>query len=320
MKDIESDSEIRSHQGHDHGHDHGHGIDPDADARYLGVALGLILAFMVGEVIVAFASHSLALLADAGHMLTDAGAIGASLYTVRLLRRPANAAMTFGWRRAEILSAAFNGLTLLAVGIWILAEAIDRLVHPSHVQGAAMLVVAAVGVVVNLSATLVMKRASSGRMDVAGAVAHLVTDVWAFAGTFVAGVVIVLTGFDRADPIASIIVVGIMAKTAWPLLRGTSRILLEATPENVDLDVVRGHILEVPEVVAVHDLHAWTVGSDLPAVSAHVVVDNATFVQGQAPGLLDRLQACLAGHFDVAHSTFQLELAGHADHEPSCHD
>jgi cobalt-zinc-cadmium efflux system protein len=320
MKDIESDSEIRSHHGHDHGHDHGHGIEPDADARYLGVALGLILAFMVGEVIVAIVSHSLALLADAGHMLTDAGALAATLYTFRLLRRPANAAMTFGWRRAEVLSAAFNALTLLAVGVLILVEAVQRLIHPSHVHGAAMLVVAAVGVVVNVAATLVIKKSGGGRMDIAGALAHLVTDIWAFAGTFVAGVVIVLTGFDRADPIASVIVVGIMVKTGWPLLRGASRVLLEATPENVDLDVVRGHILEVPEVVAVHDLHAWTVGSDLPAVSAHVVVDNDTFVQGQAPGLLDRLQACLSGHFDVAHSTFQLELAGHADHEANCHD
>jgi cobalt-zinc-cadmium efflux system protein len=316
MKDIESDSGNRSH----HGHDHDHAVGHDTDVRYLGLALGLILAFMVGEVIVALVSHSLALLADAGHMLTDAGAIAASLYTVRLLRRPATSAMTFGWRRAEILTAAFNGLTLLVVGVLILIEAVHRLFVPSHVHGTAVLVVAAVGVVVNLAATLVIKRASSGRMDIAGAVTHLVTDVWAFAGTFVAGLIIVLTGFDRADPIASILVVGIMAKTGWPLVRGTGRILLEATPEGVDLDVVRDHILEVPEVVAVHDLHAWTVGSDLPAVSAHVVVDNTTFVEGQAPGVLDRLQACLAGHFDVAHSTFQLELVGHADHEPNCHD
>jgi cobalt-zinc-cadmium efflux system protein len=316
MKNIESDSGNRS-QHHDH---HDHSMGRDADARYLGIALGLILAFMVGEVIVAFASHSLALLADAGHMLSDAGAIGASLYTVRLLRRPASSAMTYGWRRAEILSAAINGLTLLAVGVVILAEAVDRLFNPAHVRGTAMLVVAAVGVVVNLAATLSVKRASRDRMDIAGALAHLVTDVWAFAGTFVAGLIILLTGFDRADPIASILVVALMLRAAWPLLRDTGRILLEGAPEGVDLDVVRGHILGVPEVVAVHDLHAWVVASDLPAVSAHVVVADRTFADGDAPRLLDQLQACLSGHFDVAHSTFQLEIAGHAEHEQNCHD
>jgi len=320
MKGAESGSGTRS-QTRSHDHDgHGHAISPGRDGRYLAVALGLILAFMVGEVVVALFSHSLALLADAGHMLTDAGAIAASLYTVRLLRRPASNAMTFGWRRAEILSAGFNGLTLLAVGIAILIEAVHRLVHPAAVHGIALLIVAAVGVLVNLAATLVVKQASPGRLDIAGALAHLVTDVWAFAGTFVAGVVIVITGFDRADPIASILVVGIMARAGWPLLRHAGRILLEATPEGVDLDVVRNHLLELPQVLAVHDLHAWVVGSDLPAVSAHVVVADATFADGAAPRVLDQLQACLAGHFDVEHSTFQLEIAGHADHEPICHD
>jgi cobalt-zinc-cadmium efflux system protein len=320
MKDAENGSGTRSQHGDHHHPGDDHAIDRDADARYLAIALGLILAFMVGEVVVAIFSHSLALLADAGHMLTDAGAIALSLYTVRLLRRPASNAMTFGWRRAEILSAAFNGFTLLAVGVAILIEAVRRLVHPAAVHGVSLLVVAAVGVVVNLAATLVIKRASQGRLDIAGAVAHLVTDVWAFAGTFVAGLVIVVTGFDRADPIASILVVGIMARAGWPLLRSAGRILLEGTPEGVDLDVVRDHLLELPHVQAVHDLHAWVVASDLPAVSAHVVVSDETFADGGAPRVLDQLQACLAGHFDVEHSTFQLEIAGHADHEPICHD
>jgi cobalt-zinc-cadmium efflux system protein len=295
-------------------------LSRDADTRYLGIALGLILAFMVVEVIVALLSHSLALIADAGHMLTDAGAIGASLYTVRLLRRPASSSLTFGWQRAEILAAAINGITLVVIGVVILVEAVHRLFHPAAVQGVALLVVAGVGVVVNIGATVAVKRADHGRLDIAGAVAHLVTDIWAFAGTLVAGAVIVITGFNRADPIASLIVVGIMARAAWPLLRNAGRILLEGAPEHVDLDVVRTHLLALPQVHSVHDLHAWVVASDLPALSAHVVVDDETFAAGAAPQVLDELQACLAGHFDVEHSTFQLEPDGHVDHEPVFHD
>src|SRR5579875_825112 len=306
-------------RGHDHdGHDHE--LNVDADTRLLGMAVGLIVAFMVVEVVVALASHSLALLADAGHMLTDAGALGVTIYTLRLARRPASSSMTFGWRRAEILSAAVNGLALAVIGLLILIGAVERLVHPPRVHGLALLVVAAVGVAVNLAATLVVRRADHGRMDVAGALAHLVTDVWAFAGTLIAGGVIVATGWDRADPIASVVVVAVMVRAAWPLLRGAGRVLLEGTPESVDLDDVRVHLLELPEVEAVHDLHAWVVGTDLPAVSAHVVISEDTVAAGVAPHVLDELQACLAGHFDVAHSTFQLEVAGHADHEPSRHE
>lgn len=307
------------HDDHDR-HEHDHRVDVDADTRLLGIAVGLILVFMAVEVLVALASRSLALLADAGHMLTDAGALGITIYTLRLLRRPASSSMTFGWRRAEILSAAVNGLALAVIGLVILVEAVGRLLHPPSVHGTAMLIVAAAGVVVNVAATVLVRRADHGRMDVAGALAHLVTDVWAFAGTLIAGGVIVATGWDRADPIASIIVVGVMARAAWPLLRGAGRILLEGTPEGVDLDDVRLHLMALPEVEAVHDLHAWVVGSDLPAVSAHVVIDEATFSAGGAPHVLDELQACLAGHFDVDHSTFQLEVAGHAAHEPSRHE
>jgi cobalt-zinc-cadmium efflux system protein len=311
--------------GHDHragaGHaGHDHGVDRDADARYLTVALVVILTFMVGEVVVAVLSHSLVLLADAGHMLTDAGAIGAALWTVHLVRRPATDAMTYGLQRAEVLSAALNGVTLVAVGLVILVEAVERLVHPAVVHGVPLLVVAAVGVGVNVAATVAVGRANRSRLDVAGAFAHLVTDIWAFAGTLVAGAVIVVTGFQRADSIASLLVVGLLGRAAWPLLRSAGRILLEGTPEGVDLEVVRRHILDLPDVRAVHDLHAWVVTSDLPAVSAHVVVGDDCFASGAAPRLLDDLQSCLAGHFDVEHSTFQLEPAGHLDHEPVCHD
>jgi len=282
--------------------------------------LTLIVAFMIGEVVVAVWAGSLALLADAGHMLTDAGALGASLWALCLAARPAAGAMTFGFKRAEILSAAANGLTLAVVGAVVLVTAIDRLIHPLHVHGAAVTVVAGVGVAVNLVATSVLARANRGQLNIAGAFAHLLTDLWAFLGTLAAGIIILTTGFDRADPIASILVVALMGRASWQLLRASGRVLLEAAPEDFDLDEVRSHILELPEVTSVHDLHAWVVTSDLPAVSAHIVVADACFANGRAPQVLDQLQACLAGHFDVEHSTFQLEPASHLEHESQQHD
>jgi len=291
-----------------------------ADARYLTAALGLIVAFMIGEIIAAVIAGSVALLADAGHMLTDAGALGASLWALHLSEKPATGRMTFGFKRAEILSAAANGVTLAAVGVLLLATAISRLLHPISVHGAVMTGVAAAGVVVNVAATAILARANRRRLNIAGALAHLVTDVWAFVGTAAAGLVIIATGFDRADPIASLVVVTLMARAAFLLLRASGRILLEAAPEDMDLADVRAHILELDEVVAVHDLHVWVLNSDLPAVSAHVVVDSRCFADGSAPRLLDELQSCLAGHFDVEHSTFQLEPAGHVDHESPQHD
>lgn len=309
---------------HTHATDGGHRHDvqpPGArDSRYLAVALTMIIAFMVGEVVAAVLGGSVALLADAGHMLTDAGALGMSWWAAHLARRPAAGVMTFGFKRAEILSAAANGLTLAVVGAAIAVGAVIRLVHPVAVHGGTVTVVALVGVAVNLAATAVLARAERQTLNVAGALAHLVTDIWAFAGTVVAGVVVLTTGFRRADPIASLVVVGLMARAAWTLLRASGLVLLEGAPEHVDLDEVRSHILGVAEVTSVHDLHAWVVTSDLPAVSAHVVVTDECFADGTAPQVLDRLQECLAGHFDVAHSTFQLEPASHVDHEEYQHD
>jgi cobalt-zinc-cadmium efflux system protein len=315
-----SDPSDHGHRPHPHnGHGHSH-VDADPDVRYLIIALGLITAFMGVEVVVAVLSSSLALLSDAGHMLTDAGALAASLWAARLARRPAGGSMTFGFHRAEILSAAANGVTLAVVGAVLLVTAVERLSHPVRVHGLPLTVVAGVGVLVNLGATGVLARANRRRLNIAGAFAHLLTDLWAFAGTFVAGIVIITTGFDRADSIASLVVVALMARAAWSLLRASGRILLEAAPEDVDLAEVRSHILGLPEVSAVHDLHAWVVTSDLPAVSAHVVVSDSCFANGLAPQVLDQLQACLVGHFDVAHSTFQLEPASHLGHESSQHE
>ena len=301
--------------GHTHAHD-----GPPADARRLGGALAVIVVFMVGEVTAAFVGGSLALLADAGHMLADAGALGMAWWVTHLAARPAGGSMTFGFKRAEILSAAGNGVTLLVVAVLVAVEAVARLLHPVAVDGALVAVVAAVGLVANGAATAILAGSSRRSLNLAGAVTHLLSDVWAFAATLVAGLVIVTTGFRRADPIASLFVVAIMGKAAWGLLRASGRILLEAAPDDLALAEVREHILGIGEVAAVHDLHAWVVTSDLPAVSAHVVVSDECFRDGRAPAVLDRLQECLAGHFDVEHSTFQLEPAGHADHEAHQHD
>ena len=304
----------------DHAHaDHAHGVNADPDRRYLLIALLLLAAFMLAEVIVAVLSGSLALLSDAGHMLSDVGAIGAALWAIRLAARPAAGAWTFGWKRAEILSAAGNGITLLVISGIVAVEAITRLIHPPEVDGGPVVAVAAAGIAVNVAAAWVLARASRSSLNVQGAFRHVLTDLYGFIGTAAAGIVILVSGWTRADAIASLIVVGLMLKAAWELLGASGRILLEAAPETMDLDDVRAHLLATEHVRDLHDLHAWTVTSSLPALSAHIVIDDACFTEGCVPRLLDQLQACLAGHFDVEHSTFQLEAAAHASHEPGTH-
>jgi cobalt-zinc-cadmium efflux system protein len=289
------------------------------DRRYMAIALGLIVAFMAGEVITALFANSLVLLADAGHMLTDAGAIAGSIWALSLAERPHTNTWSFGLKRAEILAAAANGVTLLVVGVLVLFEAVHRLIHPSHVAGGALVAVACVGVLVNVAATLVLSRADRTSLNVQGAFLHILTDLYGFIGTAVAGVVVITTGWRRADSVASLLVSALVLHASWTLLRASGHVLLEGTPEDVDLDEVRAHINELPEVIAVHDLHAWTLTSALPALSAHVVVTDDCLCDGSAARLLDRLQECLAQHFDVEHSTFQLEAATHAAHEPGTH-
>jgi cobalt-zinc-cadmium efflux system protein len=305
-----------------HGHEdgHTHGISTNADRRYLVIALVLLSGFMIGEVIVAIISGSLALLSDAGHMLSDVGAIGASLWAIRLAARPAAGAWTFGWKRAEILSAAGNGITLLVVAGIVTFVSIQRLIHPPAVEGGPVLVVALVGVAVNIAAAWVLARANRSSMNVEGAYQHILTDLYGFIGTLVAAIVILSTGFDRADSIASLLVVALMLKASWGLLHDSGRVLLEAAPEGIDLEEIRAHLTGTAHVHDVHDLHVWTLTSNLPTLSAHVVIDDSCFHDGHAPSILDQLQDCLTGHFDVEHSTFQLEPASHAEHEHATHD
>jgi cobalt-zinc-cadmium efflux system protein len=294
-------------------------VGPNADRRYLAIALGLIVGFMAVEVVVAVFSGSLALLADAGHMLADAGAIGGSIWALHLAARPTSPVWSYGLKRAEILAAAVNGVTLLVVGLLVAFDAVRRLIHPTPVEGGALVVVASVGVAVNLVGTWVLSKANRRSLNVEGAFQHVLTDLYGFIGTAIAGVVVITTAWRRADSVASLLVVVLVLRAAWGLLHSSGRVLLEGTPETVDLDEVRQHLYELPEVIAVHDLHAWTLTSELPALSCHVVVSDACLNTGGVGRVLDHLQHCLANHFDVEHSTFQLEAASHADHEPGAH-
>jgi cobalt-zinc-cadmium efflux system protein len=300
-------------------HAHSHGLTSESDHKYLTATLALLTAFVAFEVTSAFLSHSLALLADAGHMLADIGAIAGSLVALRLARRPETGSHTFGMKRAEILAAVGNGITLLVVSALVSFEAIERLVHPIPVHGGTLILVASVGVAVNIVATMTLSKANRRSLNIEGAYRHVLTDLYGFIGTVVAGIVIVTTGFSRADSIASLVVVALMLKAAIGLLRPGLRILLEATPEDIDLEEVRRHLLELTEVAAVHDLHAWTLTSSLPILTAHVVVTDECITRGEVGRVLDHLQGCLAGHFDVEHSTLQLEAIGHIDHEIGGH-
>lgn len=289
------------------------------DERYLRGALLLITAFLAAETAAGFVAHSMALLADAGHMLADVAALVGSIWAARLAARPPAGLWTYGWRRAEILSAAANGVTLVAVALLITVEAIRRLVSPPPVTGSIVVVTAIVGLCVNVAATVILGRAERRNLNVRGAFAHILTDAYAFAGTAVAGAIVMLTGWRRADALASLFVVALIVRAAWQLLRDSGRILLQAAPEALDLAEIRAHLTDVPHVVDVHDLHIWTVTSGLPTLSAHVVVEDHCFDTGHAPQLLDALQRCLAGHFDVTHATFQLEPRTHLAHEPDAH-
>jgi cobalt-zinc-cadmium efflux system protein len=302
--------------GHDH---HNHDLTGTADQRSLLFALGLIGSFMVGELTAALFAHSLALIADAGHMLVDVGAVVAALAAARLSTRPATPTMTFGYRRSEILAATGNALTLIVMAAVLVVGAVIRLLHPPLVHGATVAAVGAIGVVVNVAATVVLGRADRSSLNVEAVVQHVATDAVGFIATVVAGIVIATTGFSRADSVASILVALLMIRAAAVLLAPAVRILAEATPSDIDLAEVRAHMLDLEFVDSVHDLHAWTVSSGLPVLSAHVVLSDACSSPVDTHRVLDQLQGCLSEHFDLEHSTFQLEVAGHEEHESEGH-
>jgi cobalt-zinc-cadmium efflux system protein len=282
---------------------HTHGVSTDADRTKLAIALVLIVGFMAAEVVAGIVAHSLALLSDAGHMLTDAAAIGLSLFAIHVARRPAEGSMTFGFRRVEILSAQANGITLVVIAGVILYEALRRLIAPAEVEGGLMLAVALAGIVVNVAAAWTLARANRQSLNVEGSFQHIVTDLYAFIGTAIAAALILLTGFDRADPIASIAVAALMLRSAYGLLHASGRIFMEAAPKDVDPEDIGEALLGIPGVVEVHDLHVWEVSSGFPALSAHVLVTQDADCHRARLQLADLLEK----QFDIHHSTLQVE-------------
>ena len=273
---------------------------------------------MVVEVVGGLLSGSLALLADAGHMATDAAGIATALIAVTLAQRPATARRTFGLQRAEILAATVNALVLFGLAAYILFEAYQRISHPPQITAGLMLAVAVVGLVVNTTSLLILRRGQAESLNMRGAYLEVLGDLLGSVAVIVAAGIIAVTGFDLADPIASVLVALMILPRAWTLLRETLNILLEAVPKDVDLDEIRSHIQRVPGVVDVHDVHAWTITSGMPVMSAHVVVRDDIAAGDHAP-VLDQLAQCLAEHFDVEHCTFQIEPARHRDHEGVLH-
>jgi cobalt-zinc-cadmium efflux system protein len=292
---------------HAHGrHDgHAHGVSADANSRKLAVALALILGFMVVEVVAGLLGGSLALLSDAGHMLTDAAAIAFSLVAVRLAARPAQGVMTYGLKRVEILSAQANGVTLLVLALLILFEAVRRLIEPPDVAGGLVLAVAVLGIVVNLAATWVLSRANRRSLNVEGSFQHVLTDLYAFVATAIAGGIVLWTGWARADPIASLLVAALMLRAAYGLLRDSGRIFLEAAPTDLDPDEIGRTLVAQPCVSEVHDLHVWEISSGFPALTAHVLVSPDCDCHATRRRLAD----VLADRFDIGHTTLQVDHA-----------
>jgi cobalt-zinc-cadmium efflux system protein len=255
-----------------HGHGHGHGVGRTADRRWLAAALALIVMFMAVEFVVGLIAGSLALISDAAHMLTDAAAIALALVAIRLAARPAQGGYTYGLRRAEILSAQANGITLLLLAAWFCYEGVRRLIDPPAVEGGLVLVTALVGIVVNVAATWCVSRADRSSLNVEGAFQHILNDLYAFIATAIAGLVVLTTGFARADALAALVVAALMIKAGWALLRESGRIFLEAAPRGVDPDRIGADLAAVEGVDEVHDLHIWEITSGEPALSAHVLV------------------------------------------------
>jgi cobalt-zinc-cadmium efflux system protein len=291
---------------HEHGHQHG--PSTDSDPRWLWAALALIVAFMVAEIVTGLAAHSLALISDAAHMLTDAASIGLVLVTMRLAARPPGGRYTYGLKRTEILSAQANGITLIVLAVWLAYEAIRRLIRPPAVTGAAVITVALVGVAVNVAVTLLVGRASRAgqrSLNLEGAFRHIVTDVYAFIATAIAGAVIVLTGFARADAIASLIVVVLMLVAGLGLVRDSNRIFLEAAPAGLAPAAIGAIMASQPCVTEVHDLHIWEISSDLPAASAHVLVEPGE----DCHAVRAELESLLSREYGIAHTTLQVDHA-----------
>ncbi|MQA97130.1 MAG: cation diffusion facilitator family transporter, partial [Streptosporangiales bacterium] len=301
------------------GHGHGHVTAAGRYRKQLTYVLLISLTVLVLEVVGALVSGSLALLADAGHLAADTAGIALALFAVWAAGRPATNRRTFGYQRAEILAAVVNAVVLFGIGALILYEAVSRLIEPPEVQPGVMVafgLVATAGMGLSL---WLLRRGQGESLNVRGAFLEVLSDLLGAAAVVIAAVIIAITGFTRADAIASLLIGLMILPRTWRLLREAVDVLLEAVPRGVDLDEVRDHLRRQRGVIDVHDLHAWTITSGVPVLSAHVTVDERVLADGGYGRLLDRLHHCLEGHFDVEHSTFQLEPSGHADHEGARH-
>lgn len=309
--------------GHDHGHAHGAPTTGTAAAAYRGrlrVALSITLTVMVVEIIGGLMADSLALVADAAHMATDAVGLGMALLAIHFANRPPSGNRTFGYARAEILAALANCLLLLGVGGYVLYEAIHRFVTPADTEGGLTIVFGLIGLVANTISLMLLLRGQKDSLNVRGAFLEVVADALGSVAVIISAVVIMTTGWQAADPIASILISIMIVPRTWKLLHETLDVLLEAAPKNVDMAEVRAHVLALPGVEDVHDLHAWTITSGMPVLSAHVVVSSEVLNAIGHEKMLHELQGCLGHHFDVEHCTFQLEPSGHAEHEAKlCH-
>ncbi|MEV5080936.1 cation diffusion facilitator family transporter [Streptomyces sp. NPDC056159] len=307
--------------GHDHGHAHGAGGTAGAAHRgTLRIALSITLTVMVVEIVGGLLAGSLALVADAAHMATDAVGLGMALLAIHFANRPPSGNRTFGYARAEILAALANCLLLLGVGSYVLYEAVQRFLTPAPTNGGLMIVFGAIGLVANSISLMLLMRGQKESLNVRGAFLEVAADALGSVAVMISAAVILLTGWQAADPVASLLIGLLIVPRTFRLLRETLDVLLEAAPKNVDMNEVREHILELDGVEDVHDLHAWTITSGLPVLSAHVVVRSDALSAIGHEKLLHELQGCLGDHFDVEHCTFQLEPSGHAEHEARlCH-
>jgi cobalt-zinc-cadmium efflux system protein len=303
--------------GGSHGHQHGAGLI-DHRARLMAV-LAITLGVLVIEVVGAVLSGSLALLADAGHMLTDVAGLTLGLVAAALARRPATDERTWGYRRAEVLGAAAQAAVLLAVGVFILVEGVQRLFSPPDVTSGVMVVFGVVGLVGNLVGLALLAGGRGDDLNMRAAFLEVVNDALGSVAVLVAAAVIATTGWLRADAVASLVIGVLIIPRTLKLLRETVDVLLESTPRGLDLSDIRDRIMTLPHVLEVHDLHATQVATGLPVLTAHVVVDDSCFHDGHLGSMLDELQHCIATDFNVQHSTIQFEAAVHADHEHETH-
>ena len=315
-KELSLMTAVQQQHDHDDNHDHSHGVARNADGRYLTLAMVLLLGFMAIEVVAGILAKSLALISDAGHMLTDVGSIGMALVALRLASRPASGSYTYGLKRVEILSAQANGLTLLLLSVWFIVEAILRLIHPPIIEGKLVTVIAVLGIGVNLLAVWVMSKANRQSLNVEGSFQHILTDLYAFIATAIAGAIIWWIGWNRVDAIAALVVAGLMLKAGVSLVRESGRIFLEAAPRGLHPVAISDAIRAIPAVTRLDDLHVWEVASGMPALSAHVYVDHTV----DCHDVRREVEAMLHARFEITHTTLQTDhvALNEAPHSSTC--